>query len=241
MRMDAAERPSILIVDDDRAITVALAAVLERNGFDVRTADDGRAGLAEVEQRVPDLVVCDVLMPHVDGREFVRRVRGRQLWLPIILLTQVGDSWERSAALDEGADDYLNKPFDPHELISRIRAVLRRTARGSTPTRTAERLRADDLTFDRAARRVWRSDRELTLTPKALMLLEYLMLHPQEVHSRERLLSALWGFDFASSSRAVDHRVAELRRVLGDSATDARFIETAQSMGYRFLPAVVAA
>lgn len=238
--MEAAQRPDILIVDDDAAITVALAAVLERSGFDVRIAEDGRAGLAQVERQVPDLVVCDVLMPHIDGREFVRRVRGRQLWLPIILLTQVGESWERSAALDEGADDYLNKPFDPHELISRIRAVLRRTAHGATPLRSAERLVAGDLVFDRTSRRVWRADQELTLTPKALMLLEFLMLHPQEVHSRERLLSALWGLDFASSSRAVDHRIAELRRVLGDSAADAVFIETAQSLGYRFLPTVVA-
>lgn len=238
--MDAPNRPKILIVDDDAAITVALAAFLGRSGFDVRVAEDGRAGLAEVEREVPDLVVCDVLMPHVDGREFVRRIRARQLWLPIILLTQVGESWERSAALDEGADDYLNKPFDPHELISRIRAVLRRSARGAAPLRAAERLHALDLTIDRTTRRVWRGDHELTVTPKALTLLEYLMLHPEEVHSRDRLLSALWGFDFASSSRAVDHRIAELRRVLGDNAAEAQFIETVQSLGYRFLAPVVA-
>ncbi|MBO9627457.1 MAG: response regulator transcription factor [Microbacterium sp.] len=238
--MDAAARPRILLVDDDAAITAALGPFLERSGFDVRIAVDGREGLAEVERDVPDLVVCDVIMPHVDGREFVRRVRARQLWLPIILLTQVGESWERSAALDEGADDYLNKPFDPHELISRIRAVLRRTAQGAGSLRTAQHLRALDLTLDRTARRVWRDGVELTLTPKALTLLEYLMLHPQEVHTRERLLSTLWGFDFATSSRAVDHRVAELRRVLGDSAGDARFIETAQSLGYQFLPTVAA-
>lgn len=235
------DRPRLLLVDDDDAITGALSPFLQRSGFDVRIAEDGRAGLVEIERDVPDLVVCDVLMPHVDGREFVRRVRARQLWLPIILLTQVGESWERSAALDEGADDYLNKPFDPHELISRIRAVLRRTAQGAGSLRTAQRLRALDLTLDRTARRVWRGEQELTLTPKALTLLEYLMLHPQEVHSRERLLSTLWGFDFATSSRAVDHRIAELRRVLGDSAGDARFIETAQSLGYQFAPKVTAA
>jgi DNA-binding response OmpR family regulator len=241
MITEATQRPRILLVDDDEAITGALAAFLGRSGFDVRVAEDGRAGLAEVEREVPDLVVCDVIMPHVDGREFVRRIRGRQLWLPIILLTQVGESWERSAALDEGADDYLNKPFDPHELISRIRAVLRRTSKGAGSLRASQRLRALDVTLDRTARRVWRGDTELTLTPKALTLLEYLMLHPQEVHSRERLLSALWGFDFASSSRAVDHRIAELRRVLGDSSSDARLIETAQSMGYLFVPRVVGA
>lgn len=239
--MDAPERPGILLVDDDAAITDALAAFLARSGFDVRVAEDGRAGLAEVERELPDLIVCDVLMPHIDGREFVRRVRARQLSLPIILLTQVGESWERSAALDEGADDYLNKPFDPHELISRIRAVLRRTAQGAGSLRSAQRLRADDLVLDRTARRVWRGDTELTLTPKALTLLEYLMLRPHEVHTRERLLSTLWGFDFATSSRAVDHRIAELRRVLDDAAGDARFIETAQSLGYRFAAKVTAA
>ena len=239
--MDASARPRLLLVDDDDAITGALAPFLERSGFDVRVAADGQAALVEVERDVPDLVICDVIMPHVDGREFVRRVRARQLWLPIILLTQVGESWERSAALDEGADDYLNKPFDPHELISRVKAVLRRTAHGAGTLRSAQRLRALDLTLDRTARRAWRGETELTLTPKALTLLEYLMLHPQEVHSRERLLSTLWGFDFASSSRAVDHRIAELRRVLGDNAGDARFIETAQTLGYRFTATVVAA
>lgn len=238
---EGTERPRILLVDDDEAITGALAALLERSGFEVRVAEDGRAGLTEVEREVPDLVVCDVIMPHVDGREFVRRIRARQLWLPIILLTQVGESWERSAALDEGADDYLNKPFDPHELISRIRAVLRRSARGAGSLRSARRLRALDVTIDRTARRVWRGDTEVALTPKAFTLLEYLMLHPQEVHSRERLLSALWGFDFASSSRAVDHRIAELRRVLGDTTAEPRLIETAQSMGYLFVATVVSA
>ena len=239
--MSTPERPRVLLVDDDEAITGALAAFLGRSGFEVRVAGDGRAGLIEVERDVPDLIVCDVLMPHIDGREFVRRVRARQLWLPIILLTQVGESWERSAALDEGADDYLNKPFDPHELISRIRAVLRRTAQGAGSLRSAQRLRALDLTLDRTARRVWRDGLELALTPKAFTLLEYLMLHPQEVHTRDRLLATLWGFDFASSSRAVDHRIAELRRVVGDSSADTPFIDTVQGMGYLFAPKVTAA
>lgn len=239
--MDARDRPTVLLIDDDEAITDALAAILGRSGFEVRIAADGRAGLAEVERRVPDIVVCDVLMPHIDGREFVRRMRARELWLPIILLTQVGESWERSAALDEGADDYLNKPFDPHELISRLRAVLRRTAQGAGALRSASRLQSLDLILDRVARRAWRGGVELTLTPKAMMLLEYLMLHPQEVHSREALLSTLWGFDFPTSSRAVDHRIAELRRVLGDTASQAHFIETAQNLGYRFAARVVSA
>ncbi|UGS26683.1 response regulator transcription factor [Microbacterium resistens] len=236
-----ADRPRILLVDDDAAITGALGPFLARSGFDVEVAADGAEGLAAVERRAPDLVVCDVLMPRVDGREFVRRVRGRSLWLPIILLTQIGEASERSAALDEGADDYLNKPFDPRELVSRIRAVLRRSAPGEVPLSAASRLRAHDLVLDRSARRVWRDETELVLTPKAMTLLEHLMRHADEVHTRERLLSTLWGFDFASSSRAVDHRIAELRRVLGDDAAAPRFIETVQSLGYRFVAPVSAA
>lgn len=239
--MEVTERPRILLVDDDQAITRALAAFLDRSGFDVRVAADGREGLAEVERQVPDLIVCDVLMPHIDGRELVRRVRARQLWLPIILLTQVGESWERSAALDEGADDYLNKPFDPHELISRIRAVLRRTAQGVGSLRAAQRLHARDLILDRTARRVWRDGAELALTPKAFTLLEYLMLHPREVHTRDSLLATLWGFEFASSSRAVDHRIAELRRALGDGGAEEPFIDTVQGMGYLLAAKVTAA
>ena len=232
--MTDAARPSLLLVDDDQAITAGLGAFLERSGFDVRIAGNGAEALAAVAKAVPDITVCDVVMPEVDGREFVRRIRAEGRWMPIILLTNVGESYERSAALDEGADDYLNKPFDPQELLSRVRAVLRRSVPGEQPLSTAERLRSGGLVLDRSARRAWLDDTELTLTPKAIMLLDYFMTHPGELHSRDRLLSALWGFDFASSTRAVDHRVAELRRVLGDDPADPAFIETAQSLGYRF-------
>ncbi|MFE6736624.1 response regulator transcription factor [Microbacterium sp. NPDC057650] len=229
----ASDRPALLLVDDDDAITGALGAFLERSGYRVTIAGDGIAALASVAAERPDLVVCDVLMPRLDGREFVRRIRADDQTLPIILLTQVGESWERSAALDEGADDYLNKPFDPQELLSRTRAVLRRSARSDVPLRATQRLRSLDLLIDRTARRVWRAEQELILTPKAFTLLEYLMAHPNEVHTRERLLATLWGFDFATSSRAVDHRIAELRRVIGDNGPE-RFIETSQSIGYQF-------
>lgn len=237
--MSAAARSRILLVDDDEAITMALGSFLERSGYEVRVAGDGAAGLRAVEQHAPDLVVSDVLMPHMDGREFLRRLRRHDARIPVILLTQVGESGERSAALDEGADDYLNKPFDPQELVSRIRAVLRRTVQlpASAPI---TRLSADGLVVDRTARRVWVDDQEVVLTPKAHTLLEYLMTHPDEVHTRDGLLAALWGFDFATSSRAVDHRIAELRRVLGDSPSAPRFIHTSAGVGYRFVARVVA-
>lgn len=228
----------ILLVDDDEAITSSLSAYLRRNGFTVRTSPDGLEALEAVEAATPDLVICDVMMPRLDGREFVRRMRARRAWVPIILLTQVGDSGERSVALDEGADDYLNKPFDPLELVSRMRAVLRRNSQGTTSLSAARQLRSRQLRLDRTARRAWLLDREINLTPKAFALLDFLMTHPDEAHSRERLLSTLWGFDFESSSRAVDHRIRELRRELGDDPSHPRFIDTAQGHGYRFIAQV---
>lgn len=233
-----AENPRLLLIDDDAAITGELGAFLQRSGFEVEVAGDGRAGLDAVARGMPDIAVCDVLMPRLDGREFVRQIRAKQSWLPIILLTQVGEAYERSAALDEGADDYLNKPFAPHELVSRVRAVLRRSRHGGPARSAAPRLRAGDLVLDRPSRRVWLDGDELTLTPKAHMLLEYLMLHPQEAHTRDLLLSTLWGFDVTTSSRAVDHRIAELRRVLGDDSSAPRYLETLQGTGYRFVAAV---
>jgi DNA-binding response OmpR family regulator len=177
----------------------------------------------------------------VDGREALRRLRKAGNWTPVLLLTQVGASAERAMALEEGADDYLNKPFDPHELVARIRAVLRRARPGQPPLATAARLASGPLLLDRAAHRLWLDGRELPLTPKATALLEYLLTHPDELISRERLLDAVWGWDYPTGTRTVDTRIAELRRALGDDPAAPRFIETVPGQGYRFVGAVEAA
>ncbi|MGV8885390.1 MAG: response regulator transcription factor [Microbacteriaceae bacterium] len=228
-------RPRVLLVDDESAIRDNLGPFLSRSGFDVATAADGEQALDTVATFRPDLVVLDVMMPKLDGREVLRRMRAAERWTPVVLLTQVGESYERAAALEEGADDYLNKPFDPQELVARIRAILRRTAAGIPSLAGTQRLVSGSLTVDRMARRAWLADREVTLTPKAFALLEYLMTHPDEVLSRDRLLASVWGFDFPVTSRAVDHRVAELRKVLGDDSADPAWLETAQGLGYRFV------
>ncbi|RPI24101.1 MAG: DNA-binding response regulator, partial [Chloroflexota bacterium] len=160
--------------------------------------------------------------------------------IPVILLTQVGEAAERAMALEEGADDYLNKPFDPHELVARIRAVLRRARPGQPPLAAAERLSSRTLILDRRARRTWLDSKELTLTPKAITLLEYLMTHPDELVSRERLLDVVWGWDYPVGIRAVDTRVAELRRALGDDPAEPLYIETVPGQGYRFVGVVEA-
>ncbi len=233
-------KPKILLVDDEPAITANLAPFLERAGFAVAVAADGEEALHQAGSFAPGLIILDVLLPRLDGREVLRRLRQAGDRTPIILLTQVGESAERAMALGEGADDYLNKPFDPIELVARIQAVLRRARPDRPPLATAQRLSSGDLLLDRLTRRAWLNRQELSLTPKAFALLEYLMIHPDELLSRERLLDAIWGWDYATGTRTVDTRIAELRRVLGDDPAQPRYIETLPGQGYRFVGGVEA-
>jgi DNA-binding response OmpR family regulator len=225
----------LLLVDDEPAITTNLAPFLERAGFQVVVAGDGEEALRQVAAAQPDLIILDVLMPRLDGRSVLRQLRQNDDWTPIILLTQVGESVERAMALEEGADDYLNKPFDPHELVARIRSVLRRAKPGERPLSAAQKLRCGELVLDRVTRRVWLNEQEAPLTPKAVNLLEYLMTHPQELVSRERLLDHVWGWDYPTGTRTVDTRIAELRRALGDDPSRPLFVETVPGQGYRFI------
>ncbi len=228
-------KPKLLLVDDETAITDRLAPFLSRAGFEVRVAADGEAALDEILSDSPDLIVLDVLMPRMDGREVLRRLRDKGDWTPIILLTQVGESAERALALTEGADDYINKPFDPNELVARIKTVLRRASPGQPPLSVAERLRSGDLVVDRTKRRAYLNAVEIHLSPKAILLLEYMVTHPDELLTRERLLDAVWGWDYPIGTRTIDTRVAELRRVLGDDANKPRYIETVPGQGYRYI------
>ncbi len=229
---------TVLLADDDATIVDSLAPFLERAGFHVLLAPDGASALDKVHSHHPNLIILDVLMPLMDGREVLRRLRRENNWTPTILLTQVGESSERALALEEGADDYLNKPFDPHELLARIRAVMRRSRPGQRSLSVAWQLNAGDLRLDRRARRASIKGQALDLTPKALSVLEYLMTHPDEVVSRERLLNAVWGWEYPAGTRTVDTRMAELRRALADDPAQPRYIETVPGEGYRFVASV---
>jgi len=227
--------PRILLVDDEQAITSNLAAFLKRAGFDVTVAGDGEEALDQVDRTSPALIVLDILMPRMDGRAVLRHLREADTWTPVILLTQVGESTERAMALEEGADDYLNKPFDPHELVARIRAVLRRARPGRPPLTSAQKLVCGKLVMNRPSRRATLGSKELPLTPKAVALLEYMMTHPDELLTRDRLLDSVWGWDYPAGTRTVDTRIAELRRALDDDPDDPRYIETVHGEGYRFV------
>lgn len=231
--------PLVLVVDDETAITDSLAPYLRREGFRVTCAADGEQALALVEGCSPAAIVLDVLLPGMDGRAVLRTLRHSGWNTPVILLTAFGEAGERARALDEGADDYLNKPFDPGELVARLRAVLRRASPDRRPLVATERVRAGRLLVDRVARRAWVDRTELALTPKAAALLDYLVTHPDELLTRERLLDVLWGYDYPLGTRAVDHRIAELRRCLGDDAGSPSWIETVPGAGYRFCAEVL--
>ncbi len=229
------EQAKILLVDDEEAITDNLSPFLARSGFDIAVAADGEEALRQIKAIAPSLIVMDILMPRLDGRSTLRRLRQDNNWTPVILLTQVNESVERVMALEEGADDYLNKPFDPHELVARIRAILRRSRPGQRPLAAAQQLASGKLILDRIARRARYDQQELPLTPKAISLLEYFMTRPDELMTRDRLLYAVWGWDYPTGTRTVDTRIAELRRALCDDPANPSYIETVPGQGYRFV------
>ncbi|MEZ4622547.1 MAG: response regulator transcription factor [Caldilineaceae bacterium] len=239
MRMTIAMK-KLLIVDDEADLLAELQPMLTRAGYQVLTAPDGEAALALVAQEAPDLIILDVLMPKLDGRATLRRLREGDNWVPVILLTQINTTLERVLSLQEGADDYLNKPFDPMELLARIQAILRRVERAAPSTATAQLLTSGELRVDRQARSVSHRGQLVELTTRAFDLLVFLMRNAQEAIGRDRLLDEVWGWSYAVSTRAVDIRIAEIRKALEDNADAPRYIETVTGYGYRFKPPVQA-
>jgi DNA-binding response OmpR family regulator len=238
--MTTQEQVKVLIVDDEDVIRSGLASALRRANFEVIEAHDGLNALEKVERHQPDIIVLDILMPVMDGREVCRRLRQNEDWTPVIMLTQIDATGEKISSLEEGADDYLNKPFDSYELIARIRALLRRQSVAGSPVQLAQVLVSGRLRLERETQRVWLEETEIPLTTKAFGVLAHLMSRPNNVISREQLLDHVWGWDDPSGMRTVDVRIAEIRRRLGDPASDPEFIETVPGEGYRFIGEVKA-
>jgi DNA-binding response OmpR family regulator len=231
------KKSTVLLAGDEHATIAEITPVLTWAGFRVVGEPEGAAVLSHILSANPDLAVLDVTMPHLDGREVLSQLRGSGNWVPVILLG-TGKAAERILALNEGADDYLTTPFDPNELVARIGAVLRRVRVGALPLESAHRLACNELVIDRLSRRAWLASQELILTPKAFALLEYLMTHPDQLFSRDMLLDAVWGWDYPAGMRAVDTRIFELRRALGDRRSQPTYIETVSGQGYRFIGVV---
>jgi two-component system response regulator MprA len=216
----------ILVVDDDASITTALRRALSFEGYQVDIAHDGEEGLRDARDRVPDLVILDVLMPGVDGLEFCRRMRASDD-TPILMLTARDEVADRVRGLDAGADDYLVKPFASDELLARVRALLRRRE----PREQAAALRFADLTVDTRTRQVFRAQREILLSAKEYDLLVYLLRHPKQVLTRDQLLEAVWGYGYDGESNVLDVYVGYLRQKL-EANGESRIIHTARGVGY---------
>ncbi len=218
---------SILIVDDEKSITELERLYLENEGYQTRVAHDGEAALAAFRANPPDLVVLDLMLPKIDGYEVCRQIRS-QSDVPIIMLTARDEDVDKIVGLELGADDYLTKPFNPRELVARVRAILRRA---SVAGRT-RRLSAGDISLDLDRREVFISGRPVNLRTKEFDLLAALVQHPRIVFTRERLLELVWGYDFPGETRTVDVHVAHLRKKLAEARAE---IETVTGVGYKLV------
>ncbi len=222
-------KPLILIVEDEAPLVTLLRYNLEKEGFLVCEAADGEDALVQIAERKPDLVLLDWMLPLVSGIEVCRRIRRspETRSLPVVILTARGEETDRVRGLDNGADDYVVKPFSPGELVARLRAVMRRAQPGSLE----EVLRFGDVELDTAAHRVSRAGHAVHLGPTEFRLLRYLMAHPGRVFSREQLLDAVWGHDVYVEARTVDVHIRRLRKALNANG-GADVVRTVRSAGY---------
>jgi DNA-binding response OmpR family regulator len=221
---------TIMVVDDEMRLVSVVEAYLEQEGFRVVKASNGREALFVAREEKPDLIILDVMMPEMDGYEFMRHHR-KEKETPIILLTAKVEDDDKVIGLELGADDYITKPFRPRELIARVRAVLRRT--GKTQPK-AQVLRAGPITLDREAHFVKIDDGYIDLTPSEFDLLATLMSAPGRAFSRLDLLDRLQGTAYEGYERTIDVHIKNLRAKLETDSKSPQFIETVYGVGYRF-------
>ena len=217
----------VLVVDDEIRMARLVKRALEEEGHAVDIAQNGTDGMWLATENPYGAIVLDVMLPDLDGFEACRRLRARDVWAPVIMLTARDSVGDRVRGLDASADDYLVKPFSLAELAARLRALARR---GDAPRPTL--LAEGDLKLDPAARRAWRGETELRLSPKELALLELFLRHPGDVLTRSRIIEAVWDFAYDGGSNIVDQYVNYLRRK-ADAPFGRHDIETVRGMGYR--------
>jgi two-component system phosphate regulon response regulator PhoB len=224
-----ATRPYALLVVDESALVELIRYNLEKEGYEIAAATDGEEALVMIDERMPDILLLDWMLPKLAGIEVCRRVRSRPATrnLPINMLTAKAEETDRIRGLDTGADDYLTKPFSISELTARIRAVMRRIR----PALAEDRVDIGNISVDRSAHRVTRNQVEVHLGPTEFRLLDYFIQHPGRVFSREQLLDAVWGSDVYVETRTVDVHIGRLRKALLKGGGEDP-IRTVRSAGY---------
>jgi DNA-binding response OmpR family regulator len=223
--------PSILVVEDESSIASFVSLYLKNAGYGVRTAANGLDALAQVAQEMPGLIVLDLMLPDIDGIEVTKRIR-QTSDVPILMLTARDEDVDKIIGLEVGADDYLTKPFNPRELVARVKSILRR-ASPERRERESETIEHGDLRIDAGRREAKVGDEEIQLAPKEFDLLWELLDHRGLVLTRDQLLERVWGYTFAGDTRTVDVHVRQLRRKLGDASP----IVTVWGVGYKVSPA----
>lgn len=226
----------VLLVEDESSIASFIRRGLIFEGFDVDVANDGHRALDMIRERLPDVLILDLMLPGVDGLEITRRLRAAELaddtgHLPIIMLTAKDTVHDRIGGLDAGADDYLVKPFDFNELLARVRALLRRSQSQASPGSTGEVLTYANVRMDLGSRVVHRGDREIELTPREFDLLVLLLRNPNQVLTRSMLMQRVWGEDFFGESNVLEVVVGNVRRSLEEGG-EPRLIQTVRGIGY---------
>ena len=219
---------TVLIAEDDEGVRTALSRALKFEGYEVVLAFDGAEALEAVSMSEPDVIVLDVMMPHIDGLTACRRMRSKGIETPILMLTARQEVSDRVAGLDAGADDYLPKPYALEELLARLRALLRRTDHVDGDT---DELSYDDLTMNLSTRVVKRGERELDLTKTEFDLLELLLSNAEIVLTRDVIYDRIWGYDFETSSNSLDVYIGYLRRKTEEDDSS-RLIHTVRGVGY---------
>ncbi len=220
----------VLIVDDEEMIVRTVKAYLDREGFKTYTAADGEEAIRSFEEKGPDLIVLDLMLPKLSGLEVTRRIRSTSR-VPIIMLTAKAAEADRVVGLELGADDYVVKPFSPRELVARIRAVLRRLDGAGAEE---EKIVIGSLQIDLKTREVDVDGRLVELTPTEFDLLAYLARHPGQVFTRLQLLREVQGYTYDAFARTIDTHVKNLRRKIEPDPKQPRFIQTVHGVGYRF-------
>ena len=216
----------ILLVEDEEKLARFVELELSYEGYEVTVANDGLSGLMAARDSDPDLIILDWLMPGLTGVEVCRRLRTTGSQVPVIMMTAKDDVSDRVTGLDAGADDYVVKPFSIEELLARVRAHLRRTQPQETDV-----LQYEDLSLNRSSREVFRGKRSIELTAKEFDLLEYLILHPRQVITRDRILEEVWGYDFMGDSNIIEVYIRYLRLKL-EADGEKRLIQTVRGVGY---------
>jgi len=224
---------SVLVVEDDVAIRDMLSFTMKQSGIDCDTVADGEAGLEFLKHQQPDLILLDWMLPGIDGIEFIRRLRANEFLanIPVIMLTARGESEDMVKGLGVGADDYINKPFSPPELMARIKALLRRCQPADTDE--AKKLQFRDLVLDTKSHRVAVNDERIELGPTEFRLLHFFMKNPERAYGRSQLLDYVWGDTVYIEERTVDVHIRRLRKALEPSGHD-HMVQTVRGVGYRF-------